>query len=218
MGRSSTSNSKSTLAVVCHLTWDRLASQLSMNYSRLCNLQSLSCKIYLVLCYFDCFINFVAELFQSCCKFKFYLDNQYSSTAFVDGMNPEYKFEKLFKFPKCTSEVSMSSSFLDKAYLFLQIECVFSVTNRSCLLKILHIFFFHWHDLIIIVLKNWFYIYRLSKEHFLNQWKSNVDQSQYNCLELTLIGCSWIMLQCLLETFKSIIIQTFNGYFFLQIF
>lgn len=41
---------------------------------------------------------------QSCCKFKFYLDNQYSSTAFVDGMNPEYKFEKLFKFPKCTSE------------------------------------------------------------------------------------------------------------------
>ncbi|XP_011451723.3 kinesin-like protein KIF28P, partial [Magallana gigas] len=42
---------------------------------------------------------------QSCCKFKFYLDNQYSSTAFVDGMNPEYKFEKLFKFSKCTSEL-----------------------------------------------------------------------------------------------------------------
>ncbi|XP_061187944.1 kinesin-like protein KIF28P [Saccostrea echinata] len=45
-----------------------------------------------------------ANIRQSCCKFKFYLDNQYTSTAYVDGMNPEYKFEKLFKFPKCTSE------------------------------------------------------------------------------------------------------------------
>nr|XP_022300390.1 kinesin-like protein KIF28P isoform X2 [Crassostrea virginica] len=41
---------------------------------------------------------------QSCCKFKFYLDNQYTSTAYGDGMNPEYKFEKLFKFPKCSQE------------------------------------------------------------------------------------------------------------------
>ncbi|XP_056000812.1 kinesin-like protein KIF28P isoform X2 [Ostrea edulis] len=45
-----------------------------------------------------------ANIRQSCCKWKFYLDNQYTSTAFVDGMNPEYKFEKFFKYPKCTSE------------------------------------------------------------------------------------------------------------------
>lgn len=52
-------------------------------------------------------------------------------------MNPEYTFEKLFKFPKCTSEVSLTLIKLlhFRQCLLVSLKCIFPFTFLSDFVK-----------------------------------------------------------------------------------